>query len=129
MINILGQVMVYVYNQDEAVKFWTEKVGFTVISEEDNGEGMRWIEVAPQKDSETTIVLHNKEVIEKMNSGINLGTPSLLFFTKDIEKLYKKLTNNNVTVGEIMDMPTGKTFNFADSEENYFAVIEKNKIK
>ncbi|MDU1032697.1 VOC family protein [Clostridium sp.] len=32
MINILGQVMVYVYNQDEAVKFWTEKVGFTVIS-------------------------------------------------------------------------------------------------
>ena len=129
MINILGQVMVYVYNQDEAVKFWTEKVGFTVISEEDNGEGMRWIEVAPQKDSETTIVLHNKEVIEKMNSGINLGTPSLLFFTEDIEKLYKKLTNNNVTVGEIMDMPTGKAFNFADSEENYFAVIEKNKIK
>ena len=129
MINILGQVMVYVYKQDEAVKFWTEKVGFTVISEEDNGEGMRWIEVAPQKDSETTIVLHNKEVIEKMNSGINLGTPSLLFFTEDIEKLYKKLTNNNVTVGEIMDMPTGKTFNFADSEENYFAVIEKNKIK
>ncbi|MDU5740184.1 MAG: VOC family protein [Clostridium sp.] len=129
MINMLGQVMVYVYNQDEAVKFWTEKVGFTVISEEDNGEGMRWIEVAPQKDSETTIVLHNKEVIEKMNSGINLGTPSLLFFTEDIEKLYKKLTNNNVTVGEIMDMPTGKTFNFADSEENYFAVIEKNKIK
>ncbi|WP_195572792.1 VOC family protein [Clostridium paraputrificum] len=129
MINILGQVMVYVYNQDEAVKFWTEKVGFTVISEEDNGEGMRWIEVAPQKDSETTIVLHNKEVIEKMNSGINLGTPSLLFFTEDIEKLYKKLTNNNVTVGEIIDMPAGKTFNFADSEENYFAVIEKNKIK
>ena len=129
MINMLGQVMVSVYNQDEAVKFWTEKVGFTVISEEDNGEGMRWIEVAPQKDSETTIVLHNKEVIEKMNSGINLGTPSLLFFTEDIEKLYKKLANNNVTVGEIIDMPAGKTFNFADSEENYFAVIEKNKIK
>ena len=129
MINILGQVMVYVYNQDEAVKFWTEKVGFTVISEEDNGEGIRWIEVAPQKDSETTIVLHNKEVIEKMTSAINLGTPSLLFFTEDIKKLYKKLTNNNVTVGEIIDMPTGKTFNFADSEGNYFAVIEKNKIK
>ncbi|MBS5937440.1 VOC family protein [Clostridium sartagoforme] len=125
MINILGQVMVYVYNQDEAVKFWTEKVGFTVISEEDNGEGMRWIEIAPQKDSQTTIVLHNKEVIEKMNSGINLGTPSLLFFTEDIEKLYNKLTNNNVTVGEIINMPTGKTFNFADSEENYFAVIER----
>ncbi|ABX41331.1 VOC family protein [Lachnoclostridium phytofermentans] len=51
MISTLGQVMVCVNNQDEAVKFWTEKVGFIVISEEDNGEGMRWIEIAPQKNS------------------------------------------------------------------------------
>lgn len=127
MINILGQVMVYVNNQDEAVKFWTEKVGFTVISEEDNGEGMRWIEIAPQKNSQTTIVLHNKEVIAKMGSGINLGTPSLLFFTEDIEALHAKLSNNNVTVGEIISMPSGKTFNFADDEQNYFAVAERNK--
>ncbi|HCL02024.1 MAG TPA: glyoxalase/bleomycin resistance/extradiol dioxygenase family protein, partial [Lachnoclostridium phytofermentans] len=76
MISTLGQVMVYVNNQDESVKFWTEKVGFTVISEEDNGEGMRWIEIAPQKDSQTSIVLHNKEVIAKMGSGANLEAPS-----------------------------------------------------
>lgn len=66
MINTLGQVMVYVNNQDEAVRFWTEKVGFTVISEENNGEEMRWIEIAPQRNSQTSIVLHNKEVIAKM---------------------------------------------------------------
>ena len=127
MINILGQVMIYVNNQDEAVKFWTEKVGFTIISEEDNGEGMRWIEIAPQKNSQTTIVLHNKEVIAKMATGINLGTPSLLFFTEDIESLHVKLSNNNVHIGEIMNMPLGKTFNFADNEQNYFAVAERNK--
>ena len=28
MINKVGQIMLYVNNQDEAVKFWTEKVGF-----------------------------------------------------------------------------------------------------
>ncbi|MCC3868026.1 VOC family protein [Terrisporobacter mayombei] len=127
MINILGQVMVYVNNQDEAVKFWTEKVGFAIISEEDNGEGMSWIEIAPQKNSQTTIVLHNKEVIAKMGTGINLGTPSLLFFTEDIEALHVKLSNNNVLVGEIINMPFGKTFNFADNEQNYFAVAERNK--
>jgi len=126
MINILGQIMVYVNNQDEAVKFWTEKVGFIVISEEDNGEGMRWIEIAPQKNSQTTIVLHNKEVIAKMGTGINLETPSLLFFTEDIEKLHVKLSDNNVHVGEIMSMNLGKTFNFADNEQNYFAVAERN---
>lgn len=47
MIHKVGQIMLYVNNQDEAVHFWTETVGFTVKAEEDNGQGMRWIEVAP----------------------------------------------------------------------------------
>ncbi|MBS4211248.1 VOC family protein [Neobacillus rhizophilus] len=127
MINILGQVMVYVNNQDEAVKFWTEKVGFTVISEEDNGQGMRWIEVAPTNQAETSIILHNKEFVSKMAPELNLGTPSLMFFTKNLEQLHSDLSNKNVTVGEIVNMPNGKVFNFADSENNYFAVMEKNR--
>lgn len=126
MISTLGQVMVYVNNQDEAVSFWTEKVGFTVISEENNGEGMRWIEIAPQKNSQTSIVLHDKEVIAKMGAGINLETPSLLFFTENIEKLHAKLASNNVFIGEVVDTPLGKTFNFADYEQNYFAVAERS---
>lgn len=52
--------------QDESVTFWTEKVGFVVISEEDNGQGMKWIEIAPTKEAETSIVLHNKDLISKM---------------------------------------------------------------
>lgn len=43
MISKVGQIMLYVDNQEEAVRFWTEKVGFIVISEEDNGQGMRWM--------------------------------------------------------------------------------------
>lgn len=117
--------MVYVSNQDEAVKFWTEKVGFTVISEENNGEGMRWIEIAPTKEVETSIILHNKEFIAKMEPELNLGTPSLLFFTNELDPLYTNLKNNHVTVGEIVNMPSGRVFNFADSENNYFAVMEK----
>ena len=128
LINIVGQIMLYVNNQDEAVNFWTEKVGFTVISEQDNGQGMRWIEIAPTNVAETSIVLHNKELIAKMQPELNLGTPSLMFFTKNFDQLHNDLTNKNVTVGEIVNMPTGRVFNFADSENNYFAVMEKNKI-
>jgi lactoylglutathione lyase len=127
MINKVGQIMVYVENQDEIVKFWTEKVGFSVISEQDNGQGMRWVEIAPTKDSETSIILQNKEFVAKMDPELNLGTPSLLFFTENLDKLYNNLSNKNVTVGEIVNMPSGRVFNFADSEENYFAVIEKNE--
>ena len=125
MISKVGQIMLYVNNQDEAVKFWTEKVGFSVISEEDNGQGMRWIEIAPTKEAETSIILHNKELIAKMQPELNLGTPSLMFFSEDLDKLYNDLSNKNITVGEIVNMPSGRVFNFADSEENYFAVMEK----
>lgn len=125
MINQVGQIMVYVNNQDEAVKFWTEKAGFTVISEQNNGQGFRWVEIAPSKEAATSIVLHNKELIAKMQPELNLGTPSLMFFTKNLDQLYKDFTEKNVTVGEIVTIPGGRVFNFADNENNYFAVMEK----
>lgn len=111
-------------NQDEAVKFWTETVGFSVISEDDNGQGMRWIEIAPTKDAETSFVLHNKPMIAEMQPELNLNTPSLMLFTDNLDGLYKNLAEKKVTVGEIMTMPSGRVFNFADNEGNYFAVRE-----
>ncbi|MFT9596317.1 VOC family protein [Mesobacillus sp.] len=125
MIRKIGQIMLYVNDQDIAIKFWTEKLGFVVKAEEDNGAGFRWIEIAPSLDSETSIVLHNKEFVEKMSPGLNLGTPSLMFYSENLEKFRSDLSNTNVFVGEIVNMPSGRVFNFADDEENYFAVMEK----
>jgi lactoylglutathione lyase len=95
-----------------------------VVAEEDNGQGLRWIEIAP-KEAETTIILHNKEFVEKMPPGLNLDTPSLMFFSEDIQQLHSELSNKNIKVGEMVDTPSGKVFNFADHEENYLAVMEK----
>jgi lactoylglutathione lyase len=125
MINIVGQIMLYVNNQEESVKFWTEKAGFIVLSENDNGAGMKWFVIAPSKDAQTSIVLHNKELVAKFSPGVNLETPSLMFFTKDLDLLYKDFKEKNITVGEIVKVPDGRVFNFADNEENYFAVAEK----
>lgn len=125
LINIVGQIMLYVNNQDEALKFWTEKAGFSVISEENNGQGMKWFVIAPTKDAQTSIVLHNKELVAKMSPEVNLETPSLLFFSQNLDQLYKDFSDKNITVGEIVNVPEGRVFNFADNEENYFAVVEK----
>lgn len=125
MINIVGQIMLYVNNQDEALKFWTEKAGFIVVSEQDNGQGMRWMEIAPSKEAETSIVLHNKELIAKMQPELNLSTPSIMFFSDNLDQLYKDFSDKGITLGEMVTMPTGKVFNFADDENNYFAVMEK----
>jgi lactoylglutathione lyase len=123
MINKIGQVMLYVNNQDESRDFWTQKLGFEVIAEETNGP-MRWIEIAP-KGAATSIVLHSKEFIAKMNPEMNLGTPSIMYHTENFDELYSDLKNKNIKVGEIMEHPAGRVFNFADNEENYFAVSEK----
>lgn len=37
MIYQVGQIMLYVNNQDEVLMFWMEKVGFYVVVKEDNG--------------------------------------------------------------------------------------------
>ncbi|WP_138753390.1 VOC family protein [Paenibacillus sinopodophylli] len=125
MFSRIGQIMLYVNNQDESRDFWTKQLGFSVISEYDNGEGMRWIEIAPSEHSETSIVLQNKEFVEKMASGINLGTPSLMLFSDKFDELYADLANKQIKVGEIVTIPSGRVFNFPDNEHNYFAVLEK----
>ena len=126
MISKVGQIMLYVNDQDKAVEFWTENMGFQKVAEENNGE-MRWIEIAPEAGSETTIILHNRETVAKMSPGLNLDTPSLMFFTDKLDQLHNDLSSRNVTVGEIVAMPSGRVFNFADYEGNYFAVMEKSK--
>jgi len=124
MIQKLGQIMLYVNNQDQSKAFWTEKLGFKVKAEEDNGEGMRWIEIAPP-GADTTIVLQNKAFVAKMHPELNLSTPSLMFYTDNAEQLYNDLKGKNVKVGDLVEIPGGKVFNFADEEENYFAVMER----
>ena len=126
MINKLGQVMVYVEDQDKAVKFWTEKAGFAVIADEGSKEqGLRWIEIAPTEGAETTIVLHDKEVISKLSPELELGTPSLMFYTDGVEGLYADFKKRGITTGELVNMGIGRSFNFADDEGNYFAVMER----
>ena len=122
MIKKVAEIMLYVDNQEENKNFWTEKLGFTVVSDEDNGVGLRWIELVPEVGSETSLILHDKKVIAKMQPELNLNTPSIMFCTENIEQLYKDYQEKQVKVGELVTMPFGKVFNFADNEDHYFAV-------
>ena len=58
---------------------------------------------------------------------MNFGTPSLMFFTDDLDRLHEELSEKGVKVGEIETFSSERTFNFADNEENYFAVMENNE--
>jgi catechol 2,3-dioxygenase-like lactoylglutathione lyase family enzyme len=46
-ITRVGRVMVPVADQDEAIAFYTSKLGFTLSADVPFGDGERWVEVAP----------------------------------------------------------------------------------
>ncbi|MBC1429630.1 VOC family protein [Listeria seeligeri] len=125
MIKKIGQVMLYVENQAAVRDFWVEKLDFVVVSEEVVDGEIQWIEIAPTNDVETTFVLQNKKKVAEMNPDMNLGTPSILLFGENIAELYEEYKNKGITVGELVDLPMGRVFNFADNEGNYFAICEK----
>ncbi|EKY8304721.1 VOC family protein [Listeria monocytogenes] len=125
MIEKIGQVMLYVENQAAVRDFWVEKLDFVVVSEEVvNGE-IQWIEIAPTKGVETTFVLQNKKKVAEMNPEMNLGTPSILLFGNNVAELYEEYKSKGITVGDLVDLPMGRVFNFSDNEGNYFAICEK----
>ncbi|EHM4436319.1 VOC family protein [Listeria monocytogenes] len=125
MVEKIGQVILYVENQAAVRDFWVEKLDFVVVSEEVvNGE-IQWIEIAPTKGVETTFVLQNKKKVAEMNPEMNLGTPSILLFGNNVAELYEEYKDKGITVGDLVDLPMGRVFNFSDNEGNYFAICEK----
>ena len=86
---------------------------------------MRWIEIAPTNEAQPNIVLHNKNLISKMQPELNLDTPSLLFYSKNLVQLHSEFGVKNITVDKIQNMGYRKIFNFTDNEGHYFAIMEK----
>lgn len=124
MINNIGKITLYVENQEEAKKFWINKLNFVVKVETEMGSNTKWIEVAPNENSITTFVLYEKGIAKVQNKNSETSHPSIILSTKDINKSYEKLRENKVEVGEIMNMPYGKMVSFKDNEGNKYLLRE-----
>ena len=122
MINNIGKITLYVNDQDEAKKFWVEKLNFVVRFEQQMGPAMKWLEVGPSENEFTTFVLYDKNMMAAQNPKINLGHPSIILSTNDIDKTYDELKENNVEVGELMKMPYGSMFKFNDQDGNEYLI-------
>ncbi len=124
MVNKIGKITLYVENQEQAIEFWTKKVGFVVTFEQPMGPNMKWVEVSATENSETSFVLYDKNAMKAMNPNTNVGHPSILLSTKEIEKAYEELKSNGVEVEDLQIMPYGKMFNFKDMDGNLFLLRE-----
>lgn len=119
----LGKVTLYVNDQDEAIKFWTEQMGFEVKVNNEMGPNFKWVEVG-NKDEFTNIVLYNKAAMQQQNPNTCVETPSLLFSTTDIDAKYEEMTTVGVKVDELQKMPYGSMFIFYDQDGQSFVMRE-----
>ena len=121
-INKIANVVVPVADQDKAVAFYADTLGFTKIVDEPFGGGYRWIEVAPSDES-TTIALApppDGGAVGNRQTGITLQTD-------DIDALHTQLKGAGVDVdADIMRMggPVPPMFWFRDPEGNILLVVQ-----
>lgn len=97
----LAHVTVVVRDYDEAIAYYTQKLGFKLVTDVDMGKGKRWVLVAP-KGSECNMVL-GKAVGEEQKAAIGNQTGGRVFLflhTNDFWTDYKTMQENGVAFKE-----------------------------
>ncbi|SHF11131.1 Catechol 2,3-dioxygenase [Fodinibius roseus] len=127
MITNVIQVTIFVKDQEEAKKFYTEKLGFVVRNEMDFGEDWKYLTVAPNESNETVLELAQADSTEKQALiGNQAGDlPVVMFKSDDIEKGYEELHERDVQFeGQPKEVPGGKGVRFQDLDGNLFDLYE-----
>ena len=123
-ITEVGTVMVPVSDQDKAIEFYTEKLGFEKRSDTPFGEGMRWVEVAPA-GAETTIALVEPREGDPVGIELAFGLN-----TTDIEADHADLKAKGVDVDEEisrMGDPVPPMLMLRDPDGNTLMVVERTE--
>ena len=116
MITCLKFASIPTRDQDAAVAFWTEKVGFRVLTDQPMGPGKRWIELGIP-GAETRIVLFTPEGhADRIGTFFN-GS----FACDDVDHTYKQLTAKGVVFeGPPEKQAWGTSAKFSDLDGNTF---------
>ncbi len=124
-------ISVLVNDQDEALQFYTEKLGLEKRVDISYGPGMRLVTVAPKGQPKPEIALarpderlhdagHLKELRERTGHGI-----AWMFDTDDCNQSYKTLLARGVT---FITTPTKQLYGveavFTDPDGNIFSLLE-----
>jgi catechol 2,3-dioxygenase-like lactoylglutathione lyase family enzyme len=119
-ITQVGTVMVPVSDQDQAIAFFVEKLGFEKRADTPFGHGERWVEVAPP-GAATTLAL----VLPREGEAVGIET-RIGFRTEDVDADYKSLSAAGVDVDEVMRMgdPVPPMLFFRDPDGNRFMIVQ-----
>ena len=135
----LTHTQVWVHDQDEALAFYTEKLGMEVREDVTVPEmgNFRWLTVGlPGQDVAITLMavpgppVFEEETRQKINDLLAKGASGGLFFrTDDIEATYEELKGKGVEFGqEPTEQPYGIDAGFRDPSGNSIRLVQSTRV-
>ena len=92
-ISHVSVITIQVKDQDEALRFYTEQLGFEKRSDVPMGEGMRWVTVAPAGSATEFVLSAGYAAGAGAPIGANTG---VVLETDDIDAAYRELSGRGV---------------------------------
>jgi predicted enzyme related to lactoylglutathione lyase len=135
MIQRMSHAPIFVLDQDSALDFYVNKLGFTLKTDAKMGEDFRWITVNPpgQPDFEITLMAiapgmlwdeQTANTVRGLVEGGKMGAG--VFNTSDIHKTYEELTAKGV---EFIQPPKEEFYGteaiFKDDSGNWFSLTQE----
>lgn len=132
----LSHVSVWVKDQDEALRWYTDKLGFE--KREDDAStipGFRWLTVAPRGQAEPEIVLGKPDPQMMGDAGAKeamkqIGhNPTWVLNTDDCRGAYKELIRRGVKfTSPPEEAPWGVSAIFVDLYGNAYNIVERREL-
>jgi catechol 2,3-dioxygenase-like lactoylglutathione lyase family enzyme len=123
----LANIAILVRDYDEAVQFYTQKLGFILLEDTVLSESKRWVRVAPAGAAECGLLLAKAAVEQQVkNIGNQTGGRVFLFLhTDDFWRDYDLYRKNDIRfLREPVKEPYGMVAVFEDLYGNLWDLIE-----
>jgi len=134
MIQKLSHATIYVLDQDQALDFYTNKLGFEVRMDMTVENGFRWVTVGPKSQPDFELVLfavkpgmfdeaaagHLRALLEQGLLGVGV------FDTDDCQATYAELSAKGVNfTSPPQEQPYGIEATFRDNSGNTFSLTQR----
>ena len=132
-IDMIGGVIVMVSDQQKALEFYSQKLGFEIKENQEDGEDS-WIEVRPKNSgAPISLVNPNKAGMppdKREQAKQKIGTATgIWFYAKDINSVYQTLKSRGVEITEPEKQPWGVMMSrFYDQDKNEYSLLENPEL-
>lgn len=133
MIERLSHATIYCHDQDEALTFYADVLGFEVKSDE-TADGFRWLTVGPATSDVELVLMpvgpnpmmdqETADALARLLRAGALGTG--VFETDDCQKAYEELSTRGVEfIQPPAERPYGTEAVFRDPSGNWFSLTQR----